>query len=172
TEDEGKVDVVRIVHGLRGEMAVAMELVLRFNYGQAVPWVRRRDYGLSAIAGPDAVELHTLVPLVGKDLKTFASFTVREGKSVPFKLSYHASHQAPHFVPDHQESLELTISAWREWSKRCRFHCDEPGWRDAVTRSLITLKLLTFRPTGGIVAAPTMSLPETLGGERNWDYRC
>src|SRR5690606_191921 len=99
TEDEGKVDVVRIVRGLRGEMALAMELVLRFNYGQAVPWVRRRDYGLSAIAGPDAVELHTPVPLVGKDLKTFASFTVREGQSVPFKLSYHASHRAPHFVP-------------------------------------------------------------------------
>ena len=171
TEDEGKVDVVRIVRGLRGETALTMELVLRFNYGQAVPWVRRRDYGLSAIVGPDAVELHTPVPLVGKDLKTFASFTVREGQSVPFKLSYHASHRAPHFVPDHQESLELTISAWREWSKRCRFDCDEPGWRDAVIRSLITLKLLTFQPTGGIVAAPTTSLPETLAGERNWDYR-
>src|SRR5690606_27841458 len=171
TEDEGKVDVVRIVRGLRGEMALEMELVLRFNYGQAVPWVRRRDYGLSAVAGPDAVELHTNVPLTGRALKTLASFTVREGESVPFKLSYHASHRAPHFVPDHQESLEKTVAAWREWSKRCRFDCDESGWREAVTRSLITLKLLTFQPTGGIVAAPTTSLPETIGGERNWDYR-
>jgi GH15 family glucan-1,4-alpha-glucosidase len=155
TEDEGKVDVVRIVRGLRGEMKMGMELVLRFNYGQVVPWVRRRDYGLSAIAGPDAVELHTPVPLVGKHLKTFGSFTVREGESVPFKLSYHASHRAPHFVPDHQESLELTVSGWREWSKRCHFACDDSDWREAVIRSLITLKLLT----------------ETLGGERNWDYR-
>jgi GH15 family glucan-1,4-alpha-glucosidase len=171
TEDEGKVDVVRIVRGVRGEMALRMELVLRFNYGQAVPWVRRRDYGLSAVAGPDAVELHTNVPLQGRDLKTFAAFTVREGDSVPFKLSYHASHRAPHFVPDHQESLEKTISGWREWSKRCRFDCEDSGWREAVIRSLITLKLLTFAPTGGIVAAPTTSLPETIGGERNWDYR-
>src|SRR5690606_4785932 len=115
-----------------GEMKLGMELVLRFNYGQVVPWVRRRDYGLSAIAGPDAVELHTPVPLVGKHLKTFGSFTVREGESVPFKLSYHASHRAPHFVPDHQESLELTVSGWREWSKRCHFACDDSDWREAV----------------------------------------
>ncbi len=171
TDDEGKVDVVRIVRGLRGEMTLGMELVLRFNYGQAVPWVRRRDYGLSAIAGPDAIELHTPVQLVGRDLKTFASFAVREGDSVPFKLSYHASHRTPHFVPDHQESLEKTVSGWREWAQHCQFECEEQGWREAVLRSLITLKLLTYEPTGGIVAAPTTSLPETLGGERNWDYR-
>ncbi|HEX7079548.1 MAG TPA: glycoside hydrolase family 15 protein [Gammaproteobacteria bacterium] len=171
TEDEGKVDVVRIVRGLHGEMTLGMELVLRFNHGQAVPWVRRRDYGMSAVAGPDAIELHTNVPLEGRDMKTLASFTVREGESVPFKLSYHPSHRTPHFVPDHQESLETTVSAWREWSKRCRFECSDSGWCDAVTRSLITLKLLTFQPTGGIVAAPTTSLPETIGGERNWDYR-
>jgi GH15 family glucan-1,4-alpha-glucosidase len=171
TDDEKKVDVVRIVRGLRGEVEIEMELVLRFNYGQTVPWVRRRDYGLSAIAGPDAVELHTNAPLKGRELTTCSRFTVREGQSVPFTLSYHLSHKTPHFVPDRLESLERTVSAWREWTKRCRFACDRERWNDAVVRSLITLKLLTFEPTGGIVAAPTTSLPEKLGGRRNWDYR-
>jgi GH15 family glucan-1,4-alpha-glucosidase len=171
TEDEAKVDVVRIVQGIRGEVAMSMELILRFAYGVAVPWVRQRDYGMSAIAGPDAVELHTLVPLEGRDLQTHAAFTVREGESVPFTLSYHRSHQAPHFVPDRMESLDRTVSWWREWSSRCRFEHDNEQWRDAVVRSLITLKLLTYRPTGGIVAAPTTSLPEAIGGTRNWDYR-
>ena len=171
TEDEAKVDVVRIVRGIRGEVAMSMDLTLRFNYGQAIPWVRRRDYGLSAIAGPDAVELHTTVPLRGEDMKTRAAFTVRAGESIPFSLSYHSSHKSPHFVPDRAESLARTVSWWRQWSKRCRFESDNERWREATTRSLITLKLLTFKPTGGIVAAPTTSLPETLGGRRNWDYR-
>jgi GH15 family glucan-1,4-alpha-glucosidase len=171
TEDEDKVDVVRIVRGLRGEMPMRMELVLRFDYGRTVPWVRRRDYGLSAIAGPDALELHTRVDLEGRDFKTLAAFTVREGETVPFTLSYHRSHQAPHFVPDRTETMETTATWWREWCKPCRFSCDNEKWRDAVRRSLITLKLLTFAPTGGIVAAPTTSLPESLGGPRNWDYR-
>jgi GH15 family glucan-1,4-alpha-glucosidase len=171
TDDEEKLDVVRIVRGVRGEVDLRMELVLRFNYGQTVPWVRRRDYGLSAIAGPDAVELHTDVPLEGRDLTTCARFTVREGDSVPFTLSYHVSHKSPHFVPDRQESLDCTVSAWRAWTKRCRFACERERWNDAVVRSLITLKLLTYEPTGGIVAAPTTSLPEKLGGARNWDYR-
>jgi GH15 family glucan-1,4-alpha-glucosidase len=171
TDDEQKVDVVRIARGIRGEVELEMELVLRFNYGQAVPWVRRRDYGLSAIAGPDAVELHTDAPLEGRDLTTCSRFTVREGQSVPFTLSYHVSHKTPHFVPDRQQSLERTVSTWREWTKRCKFACKHERWNDAVVRSLITLKLLTFEPTGGIVAAPTTSLPEKLGGRRNWDYR-
>jgi GH15 family glucan-1,4-alpha-glucosidase len=171
TDDEAKVDVVRIVRGLRGEVKFRMELVLRFAYGSAVPWVRRRDYGLSAVAGPDAVELHTDVPLEGRDMRTNASFIVRQGQSVPFTLSYHLSHKTPHFVQDRQESLDHTISLWCEWSKRCLFLCDEPRWKEAVQRSLITLKLLTYAPTGGIVAAPTTSLPEKLGGARNWDYR-
>lgn len=171
TEDEDKVDIVRIVRGMRGETKMQMELVLRFNYGQAAPWVRRRDYGLSAIAGPDALELHTAVPLQGRDMKTYASFTVREGESVPFSLSYHPSHKMPQFVPDSSESLARTVSWWREWSKHCRFECENRRWQDAVKRSLITLKLLTFKPTGGIVAAPTTSLPEAIGGSRNWDYR-
>ena len=171
SEDEQKVDVVRIVGGVRGEVRMAMELVIRFAYGQAVPWVRRRDYGISAIAGPDAIELHTTLPLEGRDLKTVASFSIREGESVPFTLSYHPSHRAPQFVPDRKESLERTIAWWRAWSERCRFECDVDAWQEAVVRSLVTLKLLTFNPTGGIVAAPTTSLPEVIGGHRNWDYR-
>ncbi|MCC7079458.1 MAG: glycoside hydrolase family 15 protein [Burkholderiales bacterium] len=171
TDDEEKVDVVRIVRGIRGEVPVEMTLILRFDYGRTVPWVRRRDYGISAIAGPDAVELHTDVPLVGRDMTTCAEFIVRADESVPFTLSYHPSHRMPHFVPDRQESLDHTISEWREWTKRCRFHCEHERWNAAVQRSAITLKLLTFEPTGGIVAAPTTSLPEKLGGARNWDYR-
>jgi GH15 family glucan-1,4-alpha-glucosidase len=171
TEDEEKVDVVRIVRGERGEVSMGMELILRFNYGEAVPWVRRRDYGLSAIAGPDAVELHTAVALENQDMKTRARFAVREGESAAFTLSYHRSYKTPHFVPDRSESLDRTIGWWQEWSKRCRFDARHERWRDAVVRSLITLKLLTFEPTGGIVAAPTTSLPEASGGSRNWDYR-
>lgn len=171
TEDEDKVDIVRIVRGVGGQVRMAMELTLRFNYGQAVPWVRRRDYGLSAVAGPDAVELHTSIPLEGRDMKTLATFTVSEGQSVPFALSYHPSHKVPQFVPDRTESLDRTVSRWQDWSKHCRFESGNEAWREAVVRSLITLKLLTFQPTGGIVAAPTTSLPEAIGGHRNWDYR-
>ncbi|MGE0210490.1 MAG: glycoside hydrolase family 15 protein [Parvibaculaceae bacterium] len=171
TDDEERTDIVRIVRGRRGRVSMHMEFVLRFNYGLVVPWVRRRDYGLSAVAGPDAVELHTRLPLEGRDMKTTCGFEVEEGESVPFTLSYHRSHRLPHFVPDRNEALEHTVSWWREWSKRCVFETSREDWRDAVVRSLITLKLLTFRPTGGIIAAPTTSLPETPGGERNWDYR-
>lgn len=171
THDEEKVDVVRIVRGISGEVAMSMELILRFNYGQVVPWVRRRDYGLSAVAGPDAVELHTAVALVGRNMTTTARFTIRENEEVPFTLSYHRSHKMPHFVPDSSETMDRTISWWQEWSKRCLFDIKHHVWRDAVIRSLITLKLLTFGPTGGIVAAPTTSLPEAIGGSRNWDYR-
>lgn len=171
TEDEEMVDVVRIVRGVQGEVALDMELALRFNYGQAVPWVKRRDYGLSAIAGADAVELHTTIPLEGQDMKTVSRFTVRAGESVPFTLSYHRSYKSPHFIYDRGESLDRTVSWWREWSRHCHFNCDNAEWREAVVRSLITLKLLIYQPTGGIVAAPTTSLPEALGGSRNWDYR-
>lgn len=171
SDDEEKVDVMRIVRGISGSVDFSMELILRFNYGQAVPWVRRRDYGLSAVAGPDAVELNTDVPLEGYNLTTVSAFTVREGDSVPFTLSYHRSYETPHFVPDRQESLEATVASWQEWSRHGRTQCGNPRWNEAVMRSLLTLKLLTFRPTGGIVAAPTTSLPEDLGGPRNWDYR-
>ncbi|SAH95680.1 glucoamylase [Bordetella ansorpii] len=170
SDDESRVDVVRIVCGVAGKVDMDMELVLRFNYGQAVPWVRRRDYGLSAISGPDAVELHTSVDLKGEDMRSMAHFTVREGQSVPFTLSYHRSHQTPHFVPDRLESKDRTVSWWQQWARRCHWEGSDER-REAVVRSLITLKLLTFEPTGGIIAAPTMGLPEELGGSRNWDYR-
>lgn len=169
--DEERVDVVRLVRGMGGEVAMYMELIIRFNYGQIVPWVRRRDYGMSAVAGPDAIELHTPLELEGHDLTTVAQFKVREGQTVPFTLSYHPSHKEPHFVPDRSESLQRTVSWWRGWSEHCTFESDEPRWNEAVKRSLITLKLLTFEPTGGIAAAPTTSLPEEIGGARNWDYR-
>jgi GH15 family glucan-1,4-alpha-glucosidase len=171
TDDEEKVDVVRIVRGERGAVPMVMDFVLRFNNGQAVPWVRRRDYGLSAVAGPDAIELHTPVALEGHDMKTTSRFTVRESEEVPFTLSYHRSHRMPHFVPDRSESRDRTVSWWQQWSQRCCFESKQETWRDAVMRSLITLKLLTFKPTGGIVASPTTSLPESIGGHRNWDYR-
>src|SRR5690606_18901499 len=170
TDDEEKVDVVRIVRGDEGSVRMHTEIILRFNYGQAVPWVRRRDYGLSAVAGPDAVALNTRVPLKGEDLRSSCQFTVNKGDSIPFTLSYHRSHKTPHFVPDHQDSLNTTISWWHEWSKHCQF-ANGGKWRDAVVRSLITLKLLTFQPTGALLAAPTTSLPEAIGGDRNWDYR-
>jgi GH15 family glucan-1,4-alpha-glucosidase len=171
TEEEDKADIVRIVRGLRGSVDMRMELILRFNYGQAVPWVRRRDYGLSAVAGPDAVELHTAVLLQGQEMRTQSAFTVSEGESVPFVLSYHPSHKMPLFVADSSESLARTVSWWRQWLKRCRFPSTRESWHEAVKRSLLTLKLLTFKPTGGIVAAPTTSIPECIGGRRNWDYR-
>ena len=171
SEDEEKVDLVRIVRGIMGTVTFTMELVLRFANGLAIPWVRRRDYGLSAIAGPDAVELHTAVALHGRDMRTLANFEVREGDSVPFSLSYHRSHKRAHFVPDRAESLEKTSSWWQEWSNRCHFNHENAAWGEAVMRSLITLKLLTYAKTGGIIAAPTTSLPEAIGGTRNWDYR-
>ncbi len=171
SDDEEKIDVVRIVTGVEGEVELDMELTLRFGYGKAVPWVRRRDYGISAVAGPDAVELHTHLPLTGKNMTTCARFTVAKGESVPLTLSYHRSHRQPHFVADRRESLDRTCSWWREWVKRGSFEGMPDNWRDPVVRSLITLKMLIYAPTGGIVAAPTSSLPEAIGGERNWDYR-
>ena len=171
SNNETKVDVVRLVHCERGEVAMAMELVLRFNYGQVIPWVTRRDYGLSAVAGPDAVELHAPVALEGREMATHADFVIRQGESVPFTLSYHPSHKEPRFVHDSSDSLARTVEWWNAWSVRCKFPRYRPHWHDAVLRSLITLKLLTYEPTGGIVAAHTASLPEAIGGPRNWDYR-
>ncbi len=171
TTDEQKVDLVRIVRGIEGAVAMTTELVMRFNYGQAVPWVRRRDYGLSAVAGPDAVELHTTVPFEGHGMTSVASFTIRAGEAVPFTLSYHPSHKMPQFVRDSAESQDQTVSWWREWTKHGRYRSDNARWSEAVKRSLITLKMLIYQPTGGIIAAPTTSLPEAIGGTRNWDYR-
>ena len=169
SSDEEHVDVIRIVRGDRGRVRMRMDLVLRFGYGAAMPWVQRTDFGLRAIAGPDAVELHTEVELRGEDFHTVAEFTVGEGAAVPFALGWHPSHRAPERTIDPQARLDETTAWWQDWSQKCRFG-DHP-WRDAVMRSLITLKALTYQPTGGVVAAATTSLPETIGGGRNWDYR-
>jgi GH15 family glucan-1,4-alpha-glucosidase len=162
-------DVVRLVVGKRGRVVMRTELVLRFDYGALVPWVTRMDDGtLRAIAGPDMVVLRTTAPLRGEELKTIGDFVVSEGQMVSFVLTYSASHLPPPEPVDAQAALADTEAFWREWSSRC---VDVGEWTPAVRRSLITLKALTYRPTGGIVAAPTTSLPEQLGGSRNWDYR-
>ncbi|BCT74917.1 glucoamylase [Sinomonas cyclohexanicum] len=162
------VDVIRIVEGIRGTVDFAMDLAVRFDYGHVVPWVRRREGILQAIAGPDAVYLSTTAPLVGRDFRTESSFTVSEGERVPFVLTWRPSHEEYEPRPHPDKSLKKTEAFWTEWSGRCRI--DGP-YKDQVTRSLITLKALTFEPTGALVAAATTSLPERPGGERNWDYR-
>jgi GH15 family glucan-1,4-alpha-glucosidase len=170
--DEEYVDVVRLVRGVRGKVSMRTELIVRFGYGAVVPWVRRQDFGISAIAGPDALELRTPVDLHGEDFTTVAEFSVGEGATVPFVLDYHPSYRPGARPPDWRQSLEETQRFWAEWSGRCRYeNHPAPHWRDAVVRSLITLKCLSVQPTGGIIAAPTTSLPEQLGGVRNWDYR-
>ena len=160
-------DLVRIVEGRRGTVPVRMELILRFDYGSIVPWVRRYDGGISAIAGPDAVEVRG-PGLRGEGLETVADLVVAEGQRVPFVLTWHRSYQEPPAPIDPEEALGETESWWREWSDRC---VEVHPWREAVVRSLITLKAMTYAPTGGIVAAATTSLPEQIGGSRNWDYR-
>jgi GH15 family glucan-1,4-alpha-glucosidase len=162
-------DVVRLVRGDRGRVAMRTELVLRFDYGRTVPWVSRLPGGtFRAIAGPDMVVLHTPVDLRGEDLKTVATFDVTAGTTIPLVLTHGPSHLPPPDAIDAEASLVATESYWTGWTSRCQ---SQGEWSDAVTRSLITLKALTFTPTGGIVAAPTTSLPEQLGGTRNWDYR-
>ncbi|HUJ97045.1 MAG TPA: glycoside hydrolase family 15 protein [Stellaceae bacterium] len=162
-------NIVRLVVGKRGRVAMHVELVLRFDYGAEVPWVTRMaDDSLRAIAGPDMVVLRTPVALRGKDFKTVGEFVISRGQTVPFVLTYSPSHLAPPPALDAVTALTQTERFWHEWSSRC---VDLGEWTPAVRRSLITLKALTFRPTGGIVAAPTTSLPEQLGGPRNWDYR-
>jgi GH15 family glucan-1,4-alpha-glucosidase len=161
-------DVVRIVEGLRGRMPMAMELVIRFDYGSIVPWVRRVDGTLLATAGPDTLELHSRVHAHGRDMTTVAAFDVQAGECVPFVLNYRPSHEDAQPAIDAGEALTRTTEAWRAWSDRCTY---QGRWREPVLRSLLTLKALTYHPTGGIVAAPTTSLPERLGGVRNWDYR-
>jgi GH15 family glucan-1,4-alpha-glucosidase len=162
-------DIARIVVGKQGRVEMRMELILRFYYGAFVPWVTRLDDGsLRAVAGPDMVVLHTEVPLHGKDLTTVAEFTVKEGDFVPFVMTYSPSHLPPHSPVNVRKALADTERFWSEWSNRGTYRGE---WSDAVNRSLITLKALTYRPTGGIVAAATTSLPEHIGGPRNWDYR-
>jgi len=162
-------DVVRIVRGERGHVRLRTELVLRFDYGETVPWVTRmQDGGLRAIAGPDMVTLNTSVDVHGEDLKTVGEFDVASGQSVAFVLTHGSSHQPPPKPIDPESSLASTEAFWTEWISRTH---SSGEWGDLVARSLVTLKALTYAPTGGLVAAPTTSLPEQLGGSRNWDYR-
>jgi len=168
TPQTERPELVRTVVGTRGQVRMNFELIIRFDYGSVVPWVRRTDHGISAIAGPDMLSMRTQVPLEGKNLKTIATFTVSEGQKIPFDLTWYPSEgKEPEPLNIDQAILE-TENWWREWSDRCSY---QGKWHEAVLRSLITLKALTFLPTGGIVAAPTTSLPEWPGGVRNWDYR-
>jgi GH15 family glucan-1,4-alpha-glucosidase len=162
-------DLVRLVRGERGRVRMRTELVLRFDYGRTIPWVNHLPDGtFRAIAGPDMVTLHTPVALRGQELMTVGEFDVEAGSTVPFVLTHGSSHLPPADAIDPESSLDHTETFWREWAAASR---SQGEWSEAVTRSLITLKALTYAPTGGIVAAPTTSLPEQLGGPRNWDYR-
>jgi len=161
-------DLIRTVICKRGRVPLHMHLVIRFDYGSIVPWVRRIDGGILAIAGPDSLILQTDVPIRGENLTTVADFTLNAGEQVKFSLMWYPSHEAPPPRLDAARAVADTESFWKEWSGRCTYQGE---WRDAVLRSLITLKALTYAPTGGMVAAPTTSLPEQIGSVRNWDYR-
>jgi GH15 family glucan-1,4-alpha-glucosidase len=159
---------VRRVEGLRGAVEVELELIIRFYYGSVVPWVTRRDHSLRAIAGPDAVTLRTDVPLQGRDLTTVGRFTVQAGEARSFTLVWHRSHDVAPAPVDAAALIADTAARWQAWAEGCTF---EGPRRGAVLGSLVVLKGLTYAPTGGVVAAPTTSLPEQPGGTRNWDYR-
>ncbi|WP_327298363.1 MULTISPECIES: glycoside hydrolase family 15 protein [unclassified Streptomyces] len=163
-------DIMRIVEGVSGEVEMAGTLRLRFDYGSVIPWMRRSDGHRVAVAGPDAVWLRSepAVKTWGQHFSTCSSFTVAAGEKVAFVLTWHPSQEPRPPLVDPHEALVSTLEDWHEWSVRCRYR---GPYREAVIRSLITLKALTFAPTGGIVAAPTTSLPEEIGGVRNWDYR-
>ncbi|PPS75148.1 MULTISPECIES: glycoside hydrolase family 15 protein [Streptomyces] len=163
-------DLVRVVEGLDGEVTLHSALKLRFDYGSIVPWVRKADGHRVAVAGPDSTWLRSEPEVTswGEDFGTHAEFTVKQGEKVAFVLTWHPSHEERPPLVDPYDALRHSVEDWRAWASRCRY--DGP-YRDAVVRSLITLKALTYAPTGGIVAAPTTSLPEEPGGVRNWDYR-
>ncbi len=160
--------IVRIVEGLRGKVPVRMELVLRFDYGHIVPWVTHLKDGVRAIAGPNLAVLHCSVPTRGENLKTIADFTVTRGKHVRFSLAYGSSHKENPRRIDPERALLDCEKRWKRWSGRLKY---KGKYREAVARSLMTLRALIYRPTGGMVAAVTTSLPESVGGVRNWDYR-
>ncbi len=163
-------DVVRLVVGERGQMDFYIELVIRFDYGVSVPWVTELQdkEGILAISGPDALVLRTPTPLHGEDLRSVGEFSVKAGETVPFVLGYERSYGPPPAPLDPRQALAKTETFWRDWLHPCPSVGD---WGSEVKRSLLTLKALTYGPTGGIVAAPTSSLPEVIGGARNWDYR-
>jgi GH15 family glucan-1,4-alpha-glucosidase len=161
-------DIVRIVEGLQGAVEVCSELVVRFDYGNIVPWVRRVDGARVAVAGPDALCFRTPVESRGEGMTTVAKFTVRPGDRVPFVLTWYPSHLPPAQAIDPEQALADTESYWLDWAEACNHGGD---YHDEIHQSLLVLKALTYAPTGGIVAAPTTSLPEQIGGPRNWDYR-
>ena len=161
--------IVRIAAGVSGQVQLTSDLIMRFDYGLTVPWVSRAGDDIhKAVAGPQTLFLKSPVRHLGKDLRTVSQFTVAAGDQVPFVLTHAPSHLPPPELPDAFAALQDTERSWHEWCARCK---SSGRWSEAVLRSLITLKALTFAPTGGIVAAPTTSLPERIGGERNWDYR-
>jgi GH15 family glucan-1,4-alpha-glucosidase len=160
--------IARVIEGIEGEVLVRSEIKIRFDYGSIVPWVRRYDGGITAIAGPDLLRLHSSQSLRPEGLSTVSEFPLRAGEQVPFTLAWHPSHEPAPAALDAQAAIEDADAWWREWSGRYQ-HPD--GGREPVIRSLITLKALTYAPTGGIAAAATTSLPEKIGGVRNWDYR-
>jgi GH15 family glucan-1,4-alpha-glucosidase len=161
-------DVVRVVQGLAGTVKLRMELIVRFDYGSIVPWVRRAGKLLLITAGPDTLEFSSSVPCQGENMKTIAEFSLSKGSRESFVLNYRPSHFATQPPVNAQKALKRTAALWHKWSARCRY---KGRWRASVSRSLITLKALTYHPTGGMVAAPTTSLPEQIGSVRNWDYR-
>jgi GH15 family glucan-1,4-alpha-glucosidase len=161
-------DLVRIVVGLEGRVRMRTNCVVRFDYGSVVPWITRTQHMMYAVAGPDSIQLRSAVELDAVDASVSATFDVQAGQRRAFVLTWHASHEEAPPEHDPEELLRHTLVQWREWSARCTY---EGPWRDAVVRSLITLKGLTYEPTGGIVAAATTSLPEQWQGPRNWDYR-
>jgi GH15 family glucan-1,4-alpha-glucosidase len=160
--------VVRVVEGVSGRVAMRMDLVIRFDYGWVVPWMQRAGDHLHGIADPDSICLATPAQTRGENLRTIAEFMVGPGERVPFVLSWHPQFAEASCGRDAMQAIGATEAWWRDWSSRCRY---QGPWRDAVVRSLITLKALSYEPTGGIVAATTTSLLEQLGGARNWDYR-
>jgi GH15 family glucan-1,4-alpha-glucosidase len=162
------IQVLRVVEGRSGRVQMQTELVVRFEYGSIVPWVTREDHCWRFIAGPDTVRLYTSVALHGRDLSTVGEFSVSAGERIAFALSHRASHLSPAPAPDPLAALVETRERWQAWSEQSTYR---GKYRAAVQRSLLVLKALTYEPTGGIVAAPTTSLPEQLGGSRNWDYR-
>ena len=161
-------DIVRIAEGVRGEVEMSSELVIRFDYGTTVPWVRRVDDGRIAVAGPDGLCFRTPVEHRGENMRTMGEFTVHQGERVPFTLTWYPSNERPPDAINAEHALKDTMEYWDEWAEGCAYN---GRWREDVQHSLVVLKSLTYAPTGGMVAAPTTSLPERIGGERNWDYR-
>ncbi|MEH0402158.1 glycoside hydrolase family 15 protein [[Kitasatospora] papulosa] len=165
---DGAPQLIRIVEGVSGRVPMRSELRMRFSYGRVTPWVHKVDNRTVAVAGPDSVWLDTEAETYGQNLTTYSDFTVAPGDRIAFTISWQPSHHGPPSVPEPESSLTATEEFWHDWVEQCTYH---GPYREAVVRSLITLKALTYAPTGGIVAAPTTSLPEDIGGSRNWDYR-